>query len=87
MQGWKRFLSLCSRCKGEEELNALFELFLTIEERRDIGLRALLIDALLEGKKTQREIAADLGISIAKITRGSNALKIISPKLKERLLP
>ncbi|WP_235379204.1 Trp family transcriptional regulator [Candidatus Coxiella mudrowiae] len=41
-----------------------------------------LICELIKGEKTQREISNDLDVSIAKITRVSNALKIIDDKVK-----
>jgi TrpR family trp operon transcriptional repressor len=53
-----------------------------MEEKSAIADRYLIIKGLLNGKKTQREMAETLKVSIAKITRGSNALKTIEPKLK-----
>lgn len=85
-QGWTRFLKLCRETKSQAQLDELLQLLLTSEERHAVGLRVELISELLKGKKTQREIAADLEISIAKITRGSNALKIIPTTLKNFLL-
>ena len=84
--GWWRFLKLCAAVKTPEQFKELFDLFLTIEEKEALALRYLLLKELLEGKKAQREISADLKISISKITRGSNALKIINNDLKEFLL-
>ncbi len=85
-EGWWRFLELCAALKKPEQLGELFDLFLTIEEKEALALRYLLIKELLEEKRTQRQISADLHISISKITRGSNALKIISNQLREYLL-
>jgi TrpR family transcriptional regulator, trp operon repressor len=45
-----------------------------------------LLKALLKGDKPQRSIADELKISIAKISRGSNALKIIKPSLRKYLI-
>ena len=84
-EGWWRFLDLCLETKKAKALNELLMLFMTFQERTDMGLRYELVKALLEGKRPQREIAEELGISIAKITRGSNALKIISEDLLEFL--
>jgi len=84
-KGWQHFLDLCRKTKSSAELNELFQLFLTAEERHAMAMRVELISALLEGEKTQREIAADLEISIAKITRGSNALKMIPESLRKFL--
>ena len=66
-------------------MNDFFDLFLTIEERETLAARTLIIKAMLENELTQREIAEKFGVSISKITRGSNALKIIPPTLKEFL--
>jgi TrpR family trp operon transcriptional repressor len=82
--GWRAFIELCSRFKGKE-LGELFDLFLTLEEKEDIGNRFRIVKALAEEKLTQREISEKLGVSISKITRGSNALKIISGQLREAL--
>jgi TrpR family trp operon transcriptional repressor len=83
--GWRGFLSLCSGAKNSKELNELLWLFLTHEERKDIATRYLIVRELVEGKKTQREMANDLGVSIAKITRGSNFLKMVSKDFRRRL--
>ncbi len=85
-KGWQRFIGLCYETQSSKELDALFQFFLTSEERNAISTRVELISALLEGKQTQRNIAAKLEISIAKITRGSNALKIIPTSLRRFLL-
>ena len=80
--GWGGFLKLCRETKGEKELDELFWLFLTPEEREDIKTRFLIVKELVRGKKTQREMAKELGVSIAKITRGSNFIKSISNDLR-----
>lgn len=83
--GWWDFLELCSKIKSPEDFNSFFALFLTYEERETMASRYLIIKALLEGTLTQREIAETYKVSIAQITRGSNALKIIEPKFKKLL--
>lgn len=85
-QGWQQFLTLCMSAESEQQLSELLGLLLTLEERDALSMRALLIKELLKGEKTQREIAQNLHISIAKITRGSNALKIVSDDLKKHIL-
>ena len=82
--GWWGFIELCSHFKGEE-LSEVFDLFLTLEEKKDVGDRYQILKALISEKQTQREIAEKFGVSISKITRGSNALKIISKQLREAL--
>lgn len=83
--GWRGFKELCQAAVKEDKLDALLELFLTLEEQEDLALRFQLIKSLLKGKLPQRMIAKDLQISISKITRGSNALKTIKPIFKEFL--
>lgn len=83
--GWQRFLALCSEAKSPDALHTLLTLFLTIEERKDIADRLLIVSDLLEGKRTQRAIAANRQVSIAKITRGSNSLKMIGETLRRFL--
>lgn len=83
--GWREFIELSSKIQSPEELKAFFDLFLTIEEKEVLASRFLIIKALLEQKLTQREIAAQYKVSIAQITRGSNAMKIIDPELRKTL--
>lgn len=83
--GWSGFLKLCVKIGTAEKYRKLFDLILTIEEKENIAQRFLIIKALMEGKLTQREIAEKFKVSIAQITRGSNALKIIDEDLKKFL--
>ena len=83
--GWWRFLELSTQLKKTEDLNEFFKLLLTIEERKNIATRYLIIRDLIKEEKTQREMADDLQVSIAKITRGSNALKVLGETLKDFL--
>ena len=84
-KGWRYFLEVCLAAKNDKILSELFELFFTPEEKNSIETRCLIIKALLEQKKTQRQMSEDLNVSIAKITRGANELKRISPKLVQFL--
>ena len=80
-EGLTAFIDLCQQCQDTKSLTALFDMFLTEEEKSDIALRCLLIQELLKQELPQREIAKKLNISIAKVTRGSNELKRINNKL------
>ncbi len=84
-QGLLEFLKLCAKIDSPQELAQLFDLFFTYEEKETLASRYRIIKALLDEKLTQREIADNLKVSIAQITRGSNALKIISPEFRENL--
>lgn len=83
--GWNCFLELCLSTQDKKQLSSLFGLILTAEERESVATRCLIVKELLAEKKPQRQISKDLHVCIAKITRGSNELKEISPKLKEFL--
>ena len=85
-KGWRLFLSLCTSSKDEKLLSELFDLLLTPEEKSSLETRCLIIKSLLEDKLPQRQLSDNLSVSIAKITRGSNELKRISPKLKQYLI-
>lgn len=84
-KGWRYFLKLCLNAGNEKKLEELLDLLLTLEEKSDLNNRCLIIKTLLENKMTQREIAETFHVSISKITRGSNALKIISPQTRSEL--
>lgn len=83
--GWRAFIELCRYFDEKEELEELFDLFFTLEEKEDVAKRFSILRALLREKLTQREIAEKMDVSISKITRGSNALKIVSKHLREAL--
>lgn len=83
--GWCGFLELCTKMRSAEDFGRMFDLFLTIEEKENIASRYLIVAALLEGRLTQREIAETFKVSIAQITRGSNALKVVDAKFRKSI--
>lgn len=74
------FVELFLSIKDKKLLFSLLDFFLTPEEKKDLAKRFLITKELIKKEKTQREIAKDLNVSIAKITRGSNELKRLNPK-------
>ncbi len=84
--GWNDFLKLCLDSGDAQRLAALFELFFTPEEKQNLALRCLIVKELLKQQRTQREMAKELNVSIAKITRGSNELKRLDNKMRDYLL-
>jgi TrpR family transcriptional regulator, trp operon repressor len=84
-EGWRDFLELCTKIKSPDEFDRFFDLFLTHQEKEALAARYQIVRALIEEKLTQRQISVKYKTSIAQITRGSNALKIISPELKKAL--
>ena len=83
--GWKLFLEMCQSTTTPKELDRLFSFFLTPEEVDNMNKRVLLVQSLLQDKQSQRDIAKNLQVSISKITRGSNGLKMIDEPLKHFL--
>ena len=63
-----------SRLDNASEVYEVLYALLTTREREKIALRWKLVE-LLEKGVSQRAIAAELGISLCKITRGSHELK------------
>lgn len=83
--GWKNFISLLESAKESSELDELMQALFTYDEKDQMALRIELLAELLRKEKPQRQIASELGISIATITRGSNLLKSLKPKLRSFL--
>ena len=67
--------------KTPAELGVLLEGLLTPRETREIIFRWRLITRLLEGVP-QRDIAAELGVSLGKISRGSRLLQYGPPEFR-----
>jgi TrpR family trp operon transcriptional repressor len=85
-RGWSSFLELCAQASAAGRLEMLLELLLTIDEQQQLAARCRILQELLAHRLSQREMAAELRVSIAQITRGSNALKSIrNPWLREFL--
>lgn len=80
--GWWRFLELCCQVTSPKAFDEFFSLFLTHDEKSDVAARYMIVKELLKGDMSQREMAERLQVSIAKITRGSNGLKIVSDNMK-----
>lgn len=85
-KAWSEFLDLCLRIDKKEQLDDILTLFLTFDEKKDVALRYRIVKELLGGTRTQRVMSEELGVSIAKITRGSNCLKALSPEVKQLLV-
>lgn len=77
----KRTLKLLNSAIDQGYLTKLLPLLLTTDEQEQLESRVVILQELLRDKLTQREIAKQHGLSIAKITRGSNALKQVDLNL------
>jgi len=69
-----KIVDVISRISDPVRMDRFLGEILTEAERHDLALRWKLME-MLESGMSQREVAAKLGISLCKITRGSRVLK------------
>ena len=84
--GWESFCELCANINDSSQKKEMLDLILTTEEKFSVSMRYQLVKELLLGDLSQRDIAKKLNVSISKITRGSNELKLHSTEFKKSLL-
>lgn len=72
---WQQFLELLQQAITDNCQHQLLQLLLTPDERLVLATRVKIIEELLKGQLSQRQLKDQLGVGIATITRGSNGLK------------
>jgi TrpR family trp operon transcriptional repressor len=82
---WQDFVRVCQAINSLDELNSFFDTLLTVSEKVELAKRLTILRELLISDRPQRELAKQLQVSLANITRGSNVLKNTHVDLKKIL--
>jgi TrpR family transcriptional regulator, trp operon repressor len=72
---WTDLLGKMFKITDVKSAAAFCEIFFTYAEREDLPKRVRIVEELIKGELTQREISRTLKVSIANVTRGANAIK------------
>ncbi|MGR5236181.1 trp operon repressor [Vibrio alfacsensis] len=82
---WQQIVELIRSSVGNQQHEMLLTMLMTPDERESLTARVNILNELLKGELSQRQISQMLGVGIATITRGSNELKSKSDEDKDKL--
>ncbi|MFQ0977294.1 trp operon repressor [Vibrio campbellii] len=82
---WQQIVELIRSSVDNQQHEMLLTMLMTPDERESLTARVNILNELLKGELSQRQISQMLGVGIATITRGSNELKSKSDTDKGKL--
>ncbi|PFG45165.1 Trp operon repressor [Vibrio sp. ES.051] len=82
---WQQIIELIRTSMDSEQDDMLLTMLMSRDERESLISRVNIINELLKGELSQRQISQMLGVGIATITRGSNEIKSKSDREKDKL--
>ena len=82
---WQQIVELIRSSVDNQQHEMLLTMLMTPDERESLTARVNILNELLKGELSQRQISQMLGVGIATITRGSNELKSKSDTDKYKL--
>ncbi|EMD77465.1 trp operon repressor [Vibrio diabolicus] len=82
---WQQIIELIRTSMDSKQDDMLLTMLMSRDERESLISRVNIINELLKGELSQRQISQMLGVGIATITRGSNELKSKSDEEKDKL--
>ncbi len=82
---WQQIVELIRTSVDSQQHEMLLTMLMTPDERDSLIARVNILNELLKGELSQRQISQMLGVGIATITRGSNELKSKTDEEKDQL--
>ncbi|MDD1784095.1 trp operon repressor [Enterovibrio sp. ZSDZ35] len=83
---WQDVLDLIHKAIDSGREAELLKMLLTQDERTALIARVNIVNELLKGEVSQRQLSQMLGVGIATITRGSNEIKQLDDDQKAWLM-
>jgi TrpR family trp operon transcriptional repressor len=83
---WQHLMRIVKSAADSGNHQMLLTMLMTPDEKEALVSRINILNELLKGDKSQRQISQMLGVGVATITRGSNELKNYTQEERDALL-